>query len=200
LCLRDSLSRFQETSALASASEGIEKIFERSLLLAGGSKTNATEGSKGAQEVLYVLDALKECLPLMSMKYKTSVLKRFKTLMELHQPLVTRRIADSLYFLLLVPDLDVSPEALCDLISSIALSVSTNETSVDAMTFAARLLDVGMSKMYSLNRELCVTKLPVVFNALKGLFFFFSGCNYVHFSWIREPFSKLVLVSILTIS
>ncbi|XP_062143407.1 uncharacterized protein LOC133851110 isoform X1 [Alnus glutinosa] len=169
LCLRDSLSRFQEASALASASEGIVKIFERSLLLAGGSKTNATEGSKGAQEVLYVLDALKECLPLISMKYRTSVLKRFKTLMELHQPLVTRRIADSLYFLLLVPDLDVSPEALCDLISSIALSVSTNETSVDAMTFAARLLDVGMSKMYSLNRELCVTKLPVVFNAFKDI-------------------------------
>jgi ribosomal RNA-processing protein 12 len=174
LCLRDSLSRFQETSALASASEGIEKIFERSLLLAGGSKTNATEGSKGAQEVLYVLDALKECLPLMSMKYRTSVLNHFKTLMELHQPLVTRRITDSLYFLLLVPDVNVSPEALRDLISSIALTVSTNETSADAMTFAARLLDVGMSKMYSLSRELCVTMLPVVFNALKGLFFSFQ--------------------------
>lgn len=154
---------------LAPASEGVTKIFERSLLLAGGSNSNATEGSKGAQEVLYVLDALKECLPLMSMKYTTSILKYYKSLLELHQPLVTRRITDSLYLLLLVPDLDVSPEALLDLMSSIALSVSTNETSADAMTFAARLLDVGMIKMYSLNRQLCVTKLPVVFNALKDI-------------------------------
>lgn len=184
---------------LAPASEGVTKIFERSLLLAGGSNSNATEGSKGAQEVLYVLDALKQCLPLMSMKYTTSILKYYKSLLELHQPLVTRRITDSLYLLLLVPDLDVSPEALLDLMSSIALSVSTNETSADAMTFAARLLDVGMIKMYSLNRQLCVTKLPVVFNALKGLIFFLR-CNYVHFSWIREPFSKLVHVSVLTIS
>lgn len=169
LCLRDALSRFKETSLLPPASEGITKIFERSLLLAGGSNTNATEGSKGAQEVLYVLDALKECLPLMSVKYLTSILKYFKTLLELQQPLVTRRITDSLYLLLLVPALDVSPEALLDLLSSMALSVSTNETSADAMTFAARLLDVGMAKVYSLNRQLCVIKLPVVFNALKDI-------------------------------
>lgn len=183
LCLRDVLSRFQETSLHAPASEGITKIFERSLLLAGGSNTNATEGPKGAQEVLCILDALKECLPLMSMKYTTSVLKYFKTLLELHQPLITRRITDSLYSVCLVPALDVSPEALLDLLSSISISISTNETSADAMTFAARLLDVGMTKVYYHNRELCITKLPVVLSALKGLFPLFilnDGyiCNY----------------------
>lgn len=174
VCLRDALSRFQETSVLALACEGITKIFEKSLLMAGGSNVNATEGPKGAQEVLYILDALKECLPLMSMKYTTSILKYYKTLLELHQPLVTRRITDSLYLLCLVPALDVSPEALLDLLDSISLSISTNDTSADSMTFAARLLDVGMCKMYSLNRQLCVTKLPVVFNALKGLFSLFT--------------------------
>ncbi|XP_041004716.1 RRP12-like protein [Juglans microcarpa x Juglans regia] len=169
VCLRDTLSRFQETSVLAPACEGITKIFEKSLLLAGGSNVNATEGPKGAQEVLYILDALKECLPHMSTKYTTSILKYYKSLLELHQPPVTRRITDSLYLLCLVPALAVSPEALLDLLDSVSLSVSTNETSADSMTFAARLLDVGMCKMYSLNRQLCVTKLPVVFNALKDI-------------------------------
>lgn len=169
MCLRDALSRFRETSLLVPASEGIIKIFERPLLLAGGSKANTTEGHKGAQEVLYVLDALKECLPHMSMKCTTSILKHFKSLLELHQPVVTKRITDSLYSLCLVPAVDVSPEALLDLLNSIALSVSTNETSADAVTFAARLLDVGMIKMYSLNRPMCVTKLPAVFNALKDI-------------------------------
>uniref|UniRef100_A0A2N9GW92 Uncharacterized protein n=1 Tax=Fagus sylvatica TaxID=28930 RepID=A0A2N9GW92_FAGSY len=169
MCLRDALSRFRETSLLVPASEGIIKIFERPLLLAGGSKANTTEGHKGAQEVLYVLDALKECLPHMSMKCTTSILKHFKSLLELHQPVVTKRITDSLYSLCLVPAVDVSPEALLNLLNSIALSVSTNETSADAVTFAARLLDVGMIKMYSLNRPMCVTKLPAVFNALKDI-------------------------------
>lgn len=169
LCLRDVLSRFQETSLLGPASEGITKIFERSLLLAGGSNVNSNEGHKGAQEVLFVLDALKECLPYMSLKCTTSILKHFKSLLELNQPVVSRRITDSLYSLCLVPALDVSPDALLDLLSSIALSVSTIETSVDAMTFAARLLDVGMIKVYSLDRQTCVAKLPAVFNALKDI-------------------------------
>lgn len=180
LCLRDVLSRFQETSLLGPASEGITKIFERSLLLAGGSNVNSNEGHKGAQEVLFVLDALKECLPYMSLKCTTSILKHFKSLLELNQPVVSRRITDSLYSLCLVPALDVSPDALLALLSSIALSVSTIETSVDAMTFAARLLDVGMIKVYSLDRQMCVTKLPAVFNALKGLFLFFKF-NFVFF-------------------
>lgn len=179
------------------ASERTTKLFKRYVLLVGESKTNTTEGSKGAQEVLYVLDALKECLPLMSVKYLTSILKYFKTLLELQQPLVTRRITDSLHLLLLVPALDVSPEALLDLLSSMALSVSTNETSADAMTFAAHLLDVGMAKVYSLNRQLCVIKLPVVFNALKGLFSFVDFI--VNSSDVREAFSKFALVLALTI-
>lgn len=155
---------------MAPASEGITNVFERFLLLAGGSNPHSDEGPKGAQEVLYILDAMKDCLPLMSMKYTTIVIKYFKTLLELHQPLVTRRITDSLSLLCLNPNSGVSAEVLLDLLCSLALSVSS-ETSVDSMAVTARLLDVGMSKVYSDDRQICVVKLPVVFNALRGLLF-----------------------------
>ncbi|KAK2985261.1 hypothetical protein RJ640_009169, partial [Escallonia rubra] len=166
VCLRDVLLSFQGTSLLATASESISNIFERFLLLAGGSNATPSEGPKGAQEVLYILDALKDCLPLMSMKFSTNILKYFKSLLELHQPLVTRRITDSLNVLCLHPTGEVSSEVLLDLLCSLAISVSANETSADNMTFAARLLDVGMKKIYTLNRQLCVVKLPVVLSAL----------------------------------
>lgn len=167
-CLRDVLQSFQGIPSLIPASEGITNTLERFLLLAGGSNTNETEGPRGAQEVLFVLDTLKECLPLMSMKCKTTILKYYKTLLELRQPVVTRRITDSLNVICLHMTSDVSAEALLDLLCSLALSASTNETSVDNLTFTARLLDSGMRKVYSLNRQICVVKLPLVFSTLKG--------------------------------
>ncbi|KAL6277373.1 hypothetical protein ACE6H2_020974 [Prunus campanulata] len=169
LCLRDVLQSFQGTPLLSPASEAVTNLFERFLLLAGGSNADAGEGPKGAQEVLYVSDALKECLFHMSIKYKTAVLKYYKTLLELQQPLVTKRITDSLNILCLNPSTDVSPEVLLDLLCSLALSVSTNETSVDGMTVKARLLGNGMAKVYSLNRQICVVKLPIVFIALRDV-------------------------------
>ncbi|XWS17532.1 hypothetical protein CRYUN_Cryun33cG0075300 [Craigia yunnanensis] len=169
LCLRDVLQNFRGTPVLPPASEAITNLFERFLLLAGGSNSNSNEGTKGAQEVLYILDALKDTLPLMSMKYMTTVLKYYKTLLELRQPLVTRRVTDSLNLVCTYPNVEVSAEALLDLLSSLALSVSTNETSAVGMTFNARLLSSGMLKVYSLNRQLCVIKLPVVFSTLKDI-------------------------------
>ncbi|KAK0572072.1 hypothetical protein LWI29_025683 [Acer saccharum] len=169
LCVRDILLSFQGMPVLAPASEALTKIFERFLLLAGGSESNANEKPKGAQEVLFMLDALKDCLPLMSMKYTSIILKYFKTLLDLRQPVVTRRITDSLNVICLHPSLEVSAEALLDLLCLLALYVSTNETSVDGMTFTARLLNVGMTKVYSLNRQICVIKLPIVFNSLKDI-------------------------------
>ena len=168
MCLREVLLNFQKSSLLASASEGVTNLLERSLLLAGGANATAGEGTTGAQQVLYILDALKECLPFLSLKYKTSILKYYKTLLDLRQPLVTRRITDGLSFLCLYPTSEVSPEPLLDLLSSLALSISSNEMSGDGMTFTSRLLGAGMNKVYSLDRQICVVKLPVVFNALKG--------------------------------
>ncbi|KAK6941256.1 putative domain NUC173 [Dillenia turbinata] len=166
LSLHDVLQSFQNSSVLEPASVGIMNVFERFLLLAGGSNATTSEGPKGAQNVLYVLDGLKDCLPLMSLKSATSTLKYFKALLELRQPLVTRRLTNCLNVICLHPTLDVSPEALLDLLCLLAHLVSSNETSPDSMTFTARLLDAGMRKIYSLNREICAAKLPIVFNAL----------------------------------
>lgn len=171
-CLCEVLEYFQLVPALAPllapASEAITNVFERLLLLAGGSNANVSEGPKSAQEVLYILDALKICLPCMSAKSSTNILKYFKSLLELRHPLVTRRITDGLNALCLHSSGEVSAEVLLDLLCSLATSVSSNESSADSMTFTARLLDTGMKRVYSLNRQICVVKLPIVFNVLKG--------------------------------
>ncbi|CAJ2627945.1 unnamed protein product [Trifolium pratense] len=170
LRLREVLINFQKSSLLASASEGIVNLLERFLLLAGGANANPGEGTMGAQQVLYILDALKECLPLLSLKYKNNILKHYKTLLLLGQPLVTRRITDSLSFLCLYPTSEVSPEALLEVLCTLsALSTSSNEMSGDGMTSTARLLDAGMKKVFSLDRQMCVIKLPSVFNDLKDI-------------------------------
>ncbi|KAE8675058.1 ARM repeat superfamily protein isoform 4 [Hibiscus syriacus] len=169
LCIRDILQSFRGMPVLPLASEAISNMFERFLLLAGGSNANSSEGAKGAQEVLYVLDALKDTIPLMSMKYMTTILKYYKTLLEFRQPLVTRRVTNSLNAVCTYPNVEVSAEALLDSLSLLALSISANETSPVSMTFNARLLSSGMMKVYSLNRQLCVIKLPVMFSALKDI-------------------------------
>lgn len=114
ICLRDVLSSFQGTAILAPASEAVANIFERFLLLAGGTNASPSEGPKGAQEVLYILDALRDCLPLMSLKSSTNILKYYKSLLELHQPLVTRRITDGLNVLCRHQNGEVSAEMLLD--------------------------------------------------------------------------------------
>ena len=172
---------FQNSSLLASASEGVKNLLERFLLLVGGENANDDDGTKGAnandgdgtkgaQQVLYILDALKECLPFLSLKYKTNILNHFKTLLNMGQPLVTRRITDGLNFLCLNPTSEVSPEALLEVLCTLSsLSTLSTEISGDGMTFTARLLDAGMKKVFSLNRQMCVIKLPNVFNDLKGI-------------------------------
>ncbi|KAL0338857.1 UNVERIFIED_CONTAM: RRP12-like protein [Sesamum angustifolium] len=172
-CLRGVLEYFQLVPVLAPllapASEAITNLFERFLLLAGGSNGNASEGPRAAQEVLYILDALKICVPFMSSKSTTNILKYYKSLLELRHPIVTKRITDGLNALCLHSTGEISAEVLLDLLCSLAISVSRDESSADSMTFTARLLDTGMKRVYSLNRQICVVKLPVVFNALKDV-------------------------------
>ncbi|XP_058079848.1 uncharacterized protein LOC131228033 isoform X2 [Magnolia sinica] len=168
-CLHDVLQSFQGSAVLTPASEGITKVFERFLLLAGGSDptgANAGEGPKGAMEVLYILGALKDCLPLMSPKFTTNILKHFKSLLELHQPIVTRHIVNILHALCSSQSSEFAPEVLLDLLCVLASSLSVREKSADGMTFTARLLLVGIGKVYALNRQICVVKLPLVFNTL----------------------------------
>ncbi|KAF9614359.1 hypothetical protein IFM89_018112 [Coptis chinensis] len=165
-CLRDILQSFQRSAVLAPASEGITSIFERFLLLAGGSSSTDSGPRKGAQEVLHILDALKNCLSLMSMNAVTSILKYFKSLLELCSLLSQGLIANSLQLLCLSPTSEVASDILLDLLCKLAKSASEDEKSVDSLTFTARLLDVGIRKVYSLNRESSVKKLPFIFYAL----------------------------------
>ncbi|KAF6160901.1 hypothetical protein GIB67_025436 [Kingdonia uniflora] len=160
-CLEGVLQNYQKSSVLIPMSQGIRKTFERFLLLAGGSNSK-----DGAQGILDTLDALKMCLPLMSMHSVTPILKNYKSLLELRQPLVTTRISDSLNQLCISSNSEVAPDVLLDLFSSLMSPLSLTQMNGDTMTFNARLLDVGIRKVYSLNRQICVVKLPAVFSAL----------------------------------
>ncbi|KAF3792282.1 RRP12-like protein [Nymphaea thermarum] len=167
--LRNCLHGFHASTMIVPASEGIANIFERSLLLASGSKssgTTAPDGTKGAVEVLYILNALKDCVPLMSSKASSNIVKYFKTLIELGQPIVTRNIMNILYALCTSPTAEVVAEVLQDLLCSLALSVSAEGKSAEDIIFRSRVIHVVTKKVYSLNRDVCVVKLPTIFNAL----------------------------------
>ncbi|KAL2487564.1 ARM repeat superfamily protein [Forsythia ovata] len=152
---------------LANASEAVTNVFERFHFLDGGSNAKASEIHKGALKFLYVLDALKFCLPYMYLNSSGNILKSFKSLLMMMKPLVTRRIIDGLNDLCLHPFREVSIEILLDFLCLLITSVFANDSSSDSMTFTIRLLDSGMKRVYSLNRQICVVKLPGVFSALK---------------------------------
>ncbi|KAL2459848.1 ARM repeat superfamily protein [Forsythia ovata] len=152
---------------LANASEAVTNVFERFHFLDGGSNAKASEIHKGALKFLYVLDALKFCLPYMYANSSGNILKSFKSLLMMMKPLVTRRIIDGLNDLCLHPFREVSIEILLDFLCLLITSVFANDSSSDSMTFTIRLLDSGMKRVYSLNRQICVVKLPGVFSALK---------------------------------
>ena len=174
-CLRDVVLSFQRQAFLVPASEGITRCFERFLLLAGGSSAVNTgvaeEGSKGAKEVLYILNALKCCLPLMASKPSNTILKYFKALLDLNQPILTRSILEILHAVGDSPTLQLKSDVLLDLLCLLGLSVSSERKSGDEMASIARLLHVGTKKVYNQNKNICAVKLPLVFTSLGGWFF-----------------------------
>ncbi|RLN07702.1 RRP12-like protein isoform X2 [Panicum miliaceum] len=169
-CLRDVLQSFQRQAILVPASEGITRCFERFLLLAGGSSAVNTgvaeEGPKGAKEVLYMLNGLKCCLPLMASKPSNTILKYFKPLLDLQQPILTRSILEILNAVGESPALQLKSDVLLDVMCSLGLSVSSGRKSGDEMASIARLLHVGTKKIYNKNKNICVVKLPLIFTSL----------------------------------
>ncbi|PRQ46998.1 hypothetical protein RchiOBHm_Chr2g0094991 [Rosa chinensis] len=117
-------------------------------------------------KAVLALDAVAVLLPVMSTQDRTAVLFYYKTLFELQQGYVTFRIINGVHRVCLNPSPDVSPELLLDLICSICHSVSKHETHYIVKNIS-ELLATGVAKVYSLNRKICETKLPVVFDALK---------------------------------
>jgi ribosomal RNA-processing protein 12 len=169
-CLRDVLASFQRQAILVPASEGITRCFE--MLLAGGPSAVTTvaaeEGPKGAKEVLYILNALKWCLPIMASKPSNTILKYFKALLDLHQPVLTRSILEILHAVGESPTLQLKSDVLLDLLCSLGVSVSSERKSGDEMASIARLLHVGTKKVYAQNKNICVVKLPLLFTSLGG--------------------------------
>jgi ribosomal RNA-processing protein 12 len=171
-CLRDMLQSFQKLNILISASEEITSTFERFLLLADGTNCqDQTKGERptGAMEIFYVLGSLKESLPLMAPKSTNIILKYFKTLLDLHQPVVTRGILEILQAICVRETNGADPQILLDLLCSIGLSVPVEHKSGDELAAIARLLYHSMKKVYILNKEIAVVKLPLVFNSLGGM-------------------------------
>lgn len=168
-CLRDVLQKSHGTKAWQSVSGAITEMFQNYLDLAHKSEVGSTEGARGAKQVLYILSTLKECLALMSKKHIATLIEGFKVLMILRDPYITRPVIDSLNAVCLNPTSEVPVEALLEVLSLAAGLFSGHETSADAMTFTARLLKVGMTRSFTLNRDLCVVKLPSVFNGLNDI-------------------------------
>ncbi|KAJ3696083.1 hypothetical protein LUZ60_001460 [Juncus effusus] len=174
MCLKEILQSFQKLTVLIPASESITSTFERFLLLAGGSNPQNPkpqteqegEKPKGAMEVLHMLTALKESLPLMAPKSSNIIMKYFKTLLDLRQPVVTRGILDILHAVCARQVNGVDSEVLLDLLCSLSLSVSAEEKSGDELASIARLLNIGMKKAYEINKDISVVKLPLIFNSL----------------------------------
>ena len=119
--------------------------------------------------MLYILSALKECLALMSKKHIATVIDGFKILLITRDAFIARPVIDSLNALCLNTASEVPVEALVEVLYHAAVLFSAPETSADAMTSTARLLKVGMMRAFNLNRDICVVKLPGVFNGLKGM-------------------------------
>ncbi|CAN6825587.1 RRP12-like protein [Brassica napus] len=165
-CLRDVLEKTRGTKACQSVSGTIAESFQKHLDLAHKSEARSAEG---AQQVLYLLSTLKECLALMSKKHIANVIEGFKMLMVTRDAFVARPVIDSLNALCLNPTSEVPAEALVEVLYHAAVLFSAPETSADAMTFTARLMKVGMMRAFSMNRDVCVVKLPGVFNGLKDI-------------------------------
>ncbi|GAU27229.1 hypothetical protein TSUD_108200 [Trifolium subterraneum] len=128
----------------------------------------------------FLINALFTILSLVIVRVPFSVLKKKKEyLSKLVLRILQYRLATKTSIILglkwfsysLTYTDEFSSDALLELLTSFALSISSNEMplSGDGMTFTVRLLDAGINKVYSLNKQICVSELPTFFNALKDV-------------------------------
>lgn len=180
LCLEEVLRSYQCSSILVKASEGVEKIFEQFLLIAGGSNSVGTigkpqvasNGANGAMEVVYILNALKVIAPLLSKKVISKLLPHFQLLLQLRQPFLTSHVMSVLHALCISPTAELPASGLADLLGWLCLVVFDDQKSGDAIMFAARVLQHGMGKVHDLDQNLCADKLPAIFHSLAGVLAF----------------------------
>ncbi|CAM6087178.1 unnamed protein product [Calypogeia fissa] len=175
LCMTGILSAFRGSPALSPASEAIVSSLEQSLKSVIGSASGRTSeksapGKPGAVEVLHMLGGLTGMLPLMSGKTIGRVLPVLANLVEMKQPLLIRRILDTLQALCMSPSAEIPPDVLGDVLGNLASFFSnTKKKDVDEIPVATRVIQHGFERLYNLDTASCARKLPVVFNALTGL-------------------------------
>ncbi|KAL6182476.1 hypothetical protein ACLB2K_043895 [Fragaria x ananassa] len=125
------------------------------------------------RESCFCLDVMKRFVVLMPTKFKLTMLNYFKTILELalHRTPVTVRIEWILERFCLHPSAakGVPPHLLLDLLCLISVSVTKRAVFDREGATTASILKNGVSTVYSSNREICVIKLPLVFDALKVL-------------------------------
>jgi len=178
LCLEEVLRSSEGLFVLVKASEGVEKLFEQFLLIAGGSNSVGTigkpqvvsNGANGAMEVVHILNALKVILPLLSRKVISKLLPHVQFLLQLRQPFLTSHIMSVLHALCISPTADLPASGLEDLLGWLWLVVFDDQKSGDVIMFAACVLQHGMEKVHDLDQSLCADKLPVIFHSLAGEF------------------------------
>jgi ribosomal RNA-processing protein 12 len=104
----------------------------------------------------------------MASKPSNTIVKYFRPLLDLHQPILTRNILEILHVVADSPTVQLKPDVLLDLMCSLGVSVSTERKSGDELASIARLLNVGTRKVYSQNKSIFVVKLPLIFTSLGG--------------------------------
>lgn len=176
LCMTGILSAFQGSPALSPASEAIVSSFEQSLksvigpTASGKITEKSVPGKTGAVEVLHMLGGMTGMLPLMSSKTVGRVLPVLGNLVELKQPLLTRRILDTLQALCMSPSAEIPSDVLGDVLGDLASFFSnTKKKDVDEVPVATRVIQHGFERLYQLDPASCARKLPAVFNSLTGL-------------------------------
>jgi ribosomal RNA-processing protein 12 len=175
LCTTDVLSSLEGTArALGTASEVVCNLFESSLdsmskSLSGKNPDNSMTGT--AVEVLHMLGAFQQFLPLLSAKAIGRILPRLAQLLELQQPMLTRCVLDTLQALCMYPGSKIPPAALSDGLGRLGALLASEEkqTSADEITVVTRTLQHGFQKLWTADRTLCIANLPAVFNSLTKL-------------------------------
>lgn len=172
LCMTEVLSSLQGKPALETASEVVYNLFEQSLNSVSKPLSGKSENSTtGAVEALHMLGALKQLVPLLSVKSIGRILPHLAHLHKLQQPMVTRSVLDTLQALCMNSSAEVPPIAFGDVLGRLGAMLVTGEkrSSVDEVTVVTRILQHGFQKLWKADRGLCVTKLPAVFHSLVGL-------------------------------
>ena len=158
------------------ASDVIVMLFEKLFLAVSQTKEeNSADKSSGksdsgaALQILYLLNALKLLLPLMSGKSIGRLLVFFTKLLELRQTFLSRQILNTLHPLFSNSVTDIPSGILTELLEKLAEMISEDRKAGDENMVAARVLRNGMEKLNAIDPKACALKLPLVFQSLAGM-------------------------------